>query len=72
LQDKYSDIGGLTKHRLIKKLITSANTIGAVITEMNILTPLHLFVMTSPINKAVASGKGNSFFYTKMTCSNCK
>jgi hypothetical protein len=65
LQDKYSDIGGLTKHHLIKKLITSANTIGGVITKMNILTPLHLFVMTSPIKKAVASGKGNSFFLHK-------
>ncbi len=72
MQDKYSDIGGLTLHRLIKKLISSANTIGAVKTEMNILTPLQLFVMTSPINKAVATGKGNIFFYTKMTCSNCK
>jgi hypothetical protein len=33
--------------------------IGAVITERNILTPLHLFVVTMPILKAVASGNGN-------------
>jgi hypothetical protein len=36
--------------------------IGAVITERNILTTLHLFVVTMPINKAVASGKGNRLF----------
>ncbi len=36
--------------------------IGAVITERNILTPLHLFVVTMPINKDVASGKGNRLF----------
>jgi hypothetical protein len=46
-----------TLHRLFKKLISSANTIGAVITERNILTPLRLFVLTLPIQKAVASGK---------------
>ncbi len=62
LQDNYSNIGGFTQHRLIKKSISSANTIGAVITELNTLTPLHLFVMISPINKAVASGKGNRLF----------
>jgi hypothetical protein len=45
--------------------ISSANTIGAVIAERNILTPLHLFVMTSPINKAVASGNGNRLFTEK-------
>ncbi len=49
-----------TLHRLFKKLISSANTIGAVITERNILTPLLLFVVTMPIQKAVASGKGNN------------
>ncbi len=59
LQDKYSNIGGFTQHHLIKKSISSANTIGAVINEM---TLLHLFVMTSPFNKAVASGKGNRLF----------
>jgi hypothetical protein len=51
-----------TLHRLFKKLISSANTIGAVITERNILTPLRLFVVTMPIQKAVASGKGNRLF----------
>jgi hypothetical protein len=42
-----------TLHCLFKKLISSANTIGAVITERNILTPLRLFVVTMPIQKAV-------------------
>jgi hypothetical protein len=51
-----------TLRRLFKKLISSANTIGAVITERNILTPLRLFVVTMPIQKAVASGKGNRLF----------
>jgi hypothetical protein len=35
-----------TVHRLIKKSIVRANTIGAVITERDILTPLPLFVQT--------------------------
>ncbi len=67
MQDEYLNIGGLTYLRLVKKSISSANTgtIGAVITERNILTPLHLFVMTSPINKAVASGNGNRLFTEK-------
>jgi hypothetical protein len=47
-----------TWHRLIQKSISCANTIGAVITERNILTPLPLFVETMPILKAVASGNG--------------
>jgi hypothetical protein len=51
-----------TLHRLSKKLISSANTIGAVVTERNILTPLRLFVVTMPIQKAVAEGNGNGFF----------
>jgi hypothetical protein len=49
----------------IEKLIRCANTIGAVITERNNLTPLRLFVLTSPINKAVASGKGIRLFTEK-------
>jgi hypothetical protein len=51
-----------TFHRLLKKIISSANTIGAVITERNVLTPLRLFVVTMPIQKAVASRKGNRLF----------
>jgi hypothetical protein len=51
-----------TWHSLIKKSISYANTIGAVITERNILTPLPIFVETMPINKAVASGKGFRLF----------
>ncbi len=38
------------------------SSIGAVITERNILTPLHIFIVTMPIKKAVASGKGNRLF----------
>jgi hypothetical protein len=38
-----------TLHHLIKKPISYANTIGAVITERNILTPLPLFVESMPI-----------------------
>ncbi len=38
-----------TLYRLIKKSINCANTIGAVRTERNILTPLRLFVVTMPI-----------------------
>jgi hypothetical protein len=33
--------------------------------ESNNLTPLRLFVMTSPIYKAVANGKGNRLFTEK-------
>ncbi len=52
--------------------ISCANTIGAVITERNILTPLRLFILTSPIQKAVASGNGNKEFYKEITCSDLK
>ncbi len=58
--------------RLIKKLISCANTIGAVITERNILTPLHLFVVTFTILKAVASENRNKEFYKEITRSNFK
>jgi hypothetical protein len=68
LQDDYAVI----LHRLIKKSIVRANTIGAVITERNILTPLPLFVQTMPIQKAVNSGNGNIEFYRESTCSNLK
>ncbi len=62
----------LTWHRLFKKWISSANTIGAVIKERSILTPLPLFVETIPIQKAVTSGDGNIEFYRETTCSNLK
>ncbi len=68
LQDDFS----VTLHRLFKKFIISANTIGAVITDRYILTPLRLFVMTMPIQKAVTSGNGNIEFYRESTRSNCK
>jgi hypothetical protein len=61
-----------TLHRLFKKLISSANTIGAVRKERNILTPLPLFVQTMPIQKAVTSGKGNIEFYRETARSNLK
>ncbi len=51
-----------TLYHLIKKSINCANTIGAVITERNILTPIPLFGETMPIQKAVASGNGNIEF----------
>ncbi len=54
-----------TWHRLIKKSIRCANTIGAVIVVSNILTPLCLVNMTSPNFKAVASGNGNRLFTEK-------
>jgi hypothetical protein len=61
-----------TLHPLIKKPIVQANTIGAVIMERNILTPLPLFVQTMPIQKAVTSGNGNIEFYRESTYSNLK
>jgi hypothetical protein len=39
--------------------------IGAVRAKNNILTPLCLFIQTSPNNKAVASGNGNRLFTEK-------
>jgi hypothetical protein len=59
-------------HRLIKKLIISANTIGAVITDRKILTALRLFVVTMHIQKDVESGNGNIEFYRESTRSNLK
>jgi hypothetical protein len=63
---------GFTLHPLFKKLISSANTIGAVIKERNISTPVPLFVQTMPIQKAVSSGNGNIEFYRESTRSNLK
>jgi hypothetical protein len=40
--------------------------IGAVIAEMNILSPLCIFIKTSPISLAVASGTGNRYFTQKI------
>ncbi len=62
----------LTLNRLIKKSIVRANTIGGVITERNILTPLPLFVQTMPIQKAVTGGNGNIEFYRESSHSNLK
>jgi hypothetical protein len=61
-----------TLNRLFKKLISSANTIGAVRKERNILTPLPLFVQIMPIQKDVTSGKGNIEFYRETARSNLK
>jgi hypothetical protein len=61
-----------TLHRLIKMSIVRANTIGAVIKERNILTPLPLFVQTMPIQKYATSGNGNIEFYRESTHSNLK
>jgi hypothetical protein len=46
--------------------------IGAVKAERNILTPLHIFIMKSPINYAGTSGKGNGFFTKKLHAQNGK
>jgi hypothetical protein len=61
-----------TWHRLFKKLIISANTIGAVIRDRYNLTPLRLIVMTIPIQKAVTSGNRNKEFYRETARSNRK
>jgi hypothetical protein len=61
-----------TWHCLFKKLIISANTIGAVIRDRYTLTPLRLIVMTMPIQKAVTSGNGNNEFYRETARSNRK
>ena len=49
-----------------------ASLIGAVITERYILTPLHLFIVTMPIYKAVATGNRNIEFYRETARSNLK
>jgi hypothetical protein len=41
--------------------------IGAVITARNIVTPLCLFIQTSPINLAVASGSEIDFLHKNCT-----
>jgi hypothetical protein len=64
--------GSISLDSTFKKLIRCANTIGAVITERNIVTLLRLFVVTMPIQKAVASGNGNIELYRETTCSNLK
>jgi hypothetical protein len=61
-----------TLHCLFEKLISSTSTIGAVIKERSILTPLPMFVQTMPIQKAVTSGNGNIEFYRESTRSNLK
>jgi hypothetical protein len=43
-----------------------ASPIGAVITERKILTPLRLFIQTSPIDFAEASGNRNRLFTGKL------
>ncbi len=66
MQDEYSDHWGFTWHRLIKKSFGCTNTIGAVITERKILTLFCLFIQTSPIDFAVASGNGNRLLAGKL------
>jgi hypothetical protein len=61
-----------TFYRLFKKVISSANTIGAVRKERNILTPLPLFIQTMPIQKAGTSGNGYIEFYRETARSNLK
>ena len=63
-----------TLHRLIKKTIVRANTAGIVMVSPYWLklAALRLFVVTMPIQKAVASGNGNIEFYRESTRSNLK
>ena len=56
----------------IPLVISSANTIGAVRKERNMLTPLPLVVQKMPIQKALTSGNGNIKFYRESTRSNLK
>jgi hypothetical protein len=56
----------------IPSVISSANTIGAVRKERNMLTPLPLVVQKMPIQKALTSGNGNIKFYRESTRSNLK
>jgi hypothetical protein len=58
-------LGGLHGIVQLKSQLAAPNTNGAVITERNIFIPLHLFIMTSAINKAEASGNGNRLFIEK-------
>ncbi len=66
MQDEYSTIGDLQGMAYLKKSIRCANTIGAVITESKILTPLCLFIQTLPNDFAEASGNGNGLFTGKL------
>jgi hypothetical protein len=55
----------LIRHAYSRYEYVCAN-IFAVLTEQNILTPLCLIIQTSPIDFAVASGKGNRLFTEKL------
>ncbi len=58
--------GGFTWHLLYKKINQMRHYIVGVTAKRNILLPLYLFVMTLPINLAVASGNGNSFLHKNL------
>jgi hypothetical protein len=68
LQDEDSIIKGYHGIAYLKSHLEApmSNTIGAVITERNILTPLFLCIQTSPIDFAVASGNENRLFTGKL------
>jgi hypothetical protein len=52
--------------------IQDMNTSAPIFKKVKKLAPLRLFVMTMPIQKALASGNGNIEFYRETTCSNLK
>jgi hypothetical protein len=62
------------RHAYSRYEYVRANTIGVVTASPNWLkvAALRLFVVTMPIQKAVASGKGNIEFYRESTRSNLK
>ncbi len=62
------------RHAYSRYEYVHANTIGIVTVSPYWLkfAALRLFVMTMPIQKAVATGNGNNEFYIETTRSNCK
>jgi hypothetical protein len=64
----------LIRHAYSRYEYVRANTIGIVTVSPYWLkfTALRLFVVTMPIQKAEASGKGNNEYYRRRTLSNLK
>jgi hypothetical protein len=62
------------RHAYSKNEYVRANTIGIVMVSPSWLKfpALRLFVVAMPIQKAVASGKGNNEYYRRRTRSNLK
>jgi hypothetical protein len=64
----------LIHHAYLRYKYIRANTIGVVMVSPYWLkfAALRLFVVTMPIQKTVASGKGNNKYYRRRTSSNLK